>query len=255
MSVFARRSEQYELSVEIAKKAYNIKPTFLNTSALGTAYKDLKDSDNVIKFFEESISIKPEVIEVKLDLADYLCHNFKSDSDLYKKGLKLYEKVLESSPKHPWAYPSILYFRYRMDWDTSIKEELEFFSYANSQNTRAKELCYYLRPYETYIPEPTESMVQMLKHIIRMSKNNERMSNITVSNYESASSYIALKLYCKLSGISEPTLRLPPISSEGDPRKIITKTKYTLWKTIGDFLEPALNAPKEEISNIVVLPL
>ena len=78
------------------------------------------------------------------------------------------------------------------------------------------------------------------------------MSNITVSNYESASSYIALKLYCKLSGISEPTLRLPPISSEGDPRKIITKTKYTLWKTIGDFLEPALNAPKEEISNIVV---
>ena len=140
MAVIARRCLQFHKSILIAAKSYGVKPSYFNTLALAYAYRELKDYDNTVRFFLEAIAFKPEFIEVKLDLADFMFERVNSNSDDYKKGIQLYEDVIELKPNHEWAYPSYLYHSYMIDHNPSVLEKLKLFSLNKPDNKRASKL-------------------------------------------------------------------------------------------------------------------
>lgn len=140
MAVIARRCLQYHRSILIAAKSYGVKPSYLNTLALAYAYRELDDYDNTVKFFQEAIAFNPDSLEVKLNLADFICPKAEKNSDDYQKGIQLYKKVIDLKPNHSWAYPSYLYYSYVLTSDATILEQLEKFSKENIDNERAKKL-------------------------------------------------------------------------------------------------------------------
>ena len=140
MAVIARRCLQYHRSILIAAKSYGIRASYFNTLALAYAYRELDDYDNTVRFFQEAITFKPDSIEAKLDLADFICSRAEKKSDDLKKGISLYKEVVGFKPKHSWAYPSYLYYLYLLKFDPSILEQLENFSKENLDNERAKKL-------------------------------------------------------------------------------------------------------------------
>lgn len=140
MAVVARRCLQFQRSILIAAKSYGTKPSYFNTLALAYAYRELKDYDNTVKFFKEAINFKSDAIEVKLELADYVCQKANLNSDDYKKGIQLYKEVADSNPQHNWAYPSYLFYSYMLEFNPSVLKQLENFCLENPGNERGTKL-------------------------------------------------------------------------------------------------------------------
>ena len=140
MAVLARRSLQFHKSIFISAKSYGVKPSYFNTLALAYAYKELKDYDNTVRFFQEAINFRPDVIEAKLDLADFLTARAIVLSEDFKKGVQLYKDVVNINPHHSWAYPSYLCYSYILKLDGSLLDQLEKYANDNPTNERAQEL-------------------------------------------------------------------------------------------------------------------
>lgn len=140
MAVISRRCLQFQRSILIAARSYGNKPSYFNTLALAYAYRELKDYDNTVRFFQEAVNFKPDNIEVKLELADYICEKANLRSDDYKRGVNLYKEVADSNPPHSWAYPSYLYYSYMIEFKPSLLEKLEQYCNENPVNERATKL-------------------------------------------------------------------------------------------------------------------
>ena len=88
------RLGNYEEAIKYSKRAASISPNEHNFHSIGLAYKELRDYDNAIDFYEKSLDVNPKHSYAWFDLG--LIYEDLNESN---KAIECYEKAVESSPQ------------------------------------------------------------------------------------------------------------------------------------------------------------
>jgi tetratricopeptide (TPR) repeat protein len=255
-SGLVRKVGRYEQALELAQKAYGMAPTGYTATMLAIAHRALGDIAQAVTMYRKSLEFQPNEISVRLDLGDML-----TGEGRIQEGLNYYKQVLDLEKNHPWAKPHYLYFKAQLEPEGSWAEQFRKYMDSHPQDAAIQSLFRRATPYFGYLPEPTDSTINILRqHGDKMRKDvqntpsttpgkEDRMS-MTLSSLESPSSRLALDLFLMEAVGGKPSVSIMSIPTP-DPRLPLGEVDFVLWRYNGSDPEPAVAPPSEAIAQKV----
>lgn len=121
LSMLGRMQEAVELTEREAER----RPTVMTATAAAMARRRAGDPEGALRWLRLGADLDKSNETCLLDLGD-TCIELGD----FRRALASYEEALGRVNKHPWAYPSAVYCRYRIDGAPEALEELRYMANA-----------------------------------------------------------------------------------------------------------------------------
>ena len=259
-AMVARRLGANDEAIRLAQQAVKLEPGWHSCIGLACAQRDANNVDAAVACFREALTYEPEDISPLLDAADTLL-----DAERYDDALSTYNEVLQSQPDHPWATPSMVYARYRIEGNpedrTTLLRQRE-----TEHNHRAMDLADKLDPpipYINLLPGPGDATAKAAMAVLNQVRGNPQAdggsAKLTVTHPESPSVTVAFELAVKMMGKEIGwELEVEKVQTP-DPRVPKAQVDFALWAYDGNTPRrntggPANGRASEPIARIAAEP-
>lgn len=190
--------------------------------------------DEAVAAFVRAGELDPSDLSWMLEAGDALF-----DAERWTEAERMYDRVLERQPQHPWAEPSKLACASRAAGEPTSTELLQL---AHEGNGRARSLASDRAAWIGAIPWPTDATTNAIFALLRegVSRATLALSGVEApSNHTLARHALgeATQLDVSYTGIATP-----------DPREPIAPVEIALWRREGEVLVPALPPPPAELA-------
>jgi tetratricopeptide (TPR) repeat protein len=235
-----RKAGRFEEALAMALTAVEQNPDWRALMALGLTLRAMGRTEEAEAAFRRGLAIESETIAANLEIAD-----MHLNLGEWARALAEYELVLQREPRHPWAYPSVLWCRWKMSESSSSLKEL--IGLAGESNGRADALLVEFRPYAGYIPEPQDALANVFRQVQEQHDGSPPSAsgpmNCRLNVLEAPSNQLPFKLL--LGGSLK--MRVETVQTP-DPRAALGPAPYVLWNYDGCDAEPALPPPSEDVA-------
>jgi tetratricopeptide (TPR) repeat protein len=187
VSVLVRELGHVNDALAIATEAHQRAPSYFTAVAIAGARRAQGEFVLALDTFQEALRHNPGDLSVRLDRGDLLC-----DIGQPEAGLAAYQDVLDRDPQQPWALPSSLYYRHLLDPAGPWRRQLDDYTAAHPTNARAQELAKQPQPYVGSLPEPSEAILNALKHSM---PERLEVREAAVTSLEAPSAVLAMRQY------------------------------------------------------------
>jgi tetratricopeptide (TPR) repeat protein len=242
-----RKAGRFDDAVSTARAALAAAADWHTATALGLTLREQGDLAGADEAFRLALRADPKDVSARLEAGDmYL------DRGHYEPALRWYDDALKKQPGHPWAQPSALFCRWKIDADQRVLDQLV--SAAKAGNDRANALCW--REFYGSPPEPTDATANILRQFRDSILNEPEKApsgacQLTISSLEAPSNYLAFRLEMAALGsdlsLAVTVERVP----EPDPRRPLGDMSYLLWTYTGTDASPGLPAPPADVTEKV----
>ncbi|MBZ0232615.1 MAG: hypothetical protein K8M05_09830, partial [Deltaproteobacteria bacterium] len=175
-----------------------------------------------------------DVGDVSLDLRDH------------EAAITAYEEALAHGEGEHWAPSSIAYCKWLLDGSRAHRDVLE--ARADAGEARAQHLLRSVVPYERWLPDPVESVVNVARQVASGQVTSAPVS-FAVSSVEAPSAIAEMLAFCRARFGREPTISMAV--PDPDPRRPRREGAAQLW-TFDDFRpSPAVPPPRADVADRV----
>jgi tetratricopeptide (TPR) repeat protein len=245
LSILVRRLGHVDEAIAIARATYEAHPDYTVAASLAVAYVRKGDTKAAIEAYRCALEHDPSALDLRVDLGDLLCSTGQIKADV-----EMYRQVLDQEPDHDAALPSYFYFQQQLDPGGSWAEQLERYIVEHPDSPRARELCDYLDPYVSYLPEPSDATINLLRQVVRQEAGIEHFT-IELSALESPSARRAVELYQQEQyGRVDLVVRVGEVQ-QPDPRLPHGPVDFVLWQYTGTDPRPTIGPPASPVAQAV----
>lgn len=247
-SIAARRAGEVDLSLIVAQRLQDMRPSYLVSVAVAGAHRERGEYHDAIAAFRRALEFQPGDIAARLDIGD-----LSMDLGLPEEALAAYDEVLERSPKHPWATASRLYLEWIMEPSALSRDQLE--ALADDGNQRAQQLLEAGTPYVGYLPKPCEASVNAAERVIEElaecpPTGDPSEVEMELSALEAPSALVSTKRMLREAVNLDLVIR-PAAIPDPDPREPWDETTYVMWRFDGAVAEPAMEPPDPAVARSI----
>lgn len=237
-----RKMGRVKEAAPVAERAYELKPSWLTAIAHAMSLRAIDDIDGAVKAYLRAASHESSDVSAYLDIGDVLCEAGRA-----AEGVGYYQKVVDREHRHPWAWPSLCYWRFKLTKDAAWRDRLVAYAQTNPENERAVSLADTAQrgdsPFVAWLPDPAEATTNVLSQIV---ESKGGITRLTLSALESPSSRAALDA---VAGRPVP-VDIQAIATP-DPRQPCGAVVFSLWTYQGNDPKPAFPAPAPEVADAV----
>ncbi len=176
------------------------------------------------------------------------------DRQCWDRAVGCYEGVLERSPEHPVARPSLRYCQWKQTGESRFLDDLLDLLQDETYRPRASELYRRLIPFIGYLPEMRDETANALRQIradlaALEGDGNDHVYQLTLDYLGPPSNLLAFRL------MTDSLPRRPRLATsvqhipEPDPRRPCRPVKYLLWAFHDAEPWPAIPLPDDEIAH------
>src|SRR5262249_22519087 len=153
-----RRLGVHDLSLACGQEAYKVEPNNATAISVALAHESRGEVNDALRWYGKALEHEPKDIPTRLSMGDLLLDNGRD-----AEAEKMYSEVLAMEPEHPWALPSALFLRFFLRNDDKQREQLEALAEKHPDTQRAVSLSRQLTPFLGYLPDPSDSITNLLK--------------------------------------------------------------------------------------------
>lgn len=255
VSTVYRKIEFIEDATRLGKRAYELQPAWFSAINLALAYRAGGDLDAAMDLYKKAIAHDPKDQSARLDLGDMLLEHGQS-----APAMEWYQNVLNETPQHPWALPSLLFAQWTESGEPALLDQLEALAREDPPNQRAHmivaELTRMRGPYVGYLPEPADALINLLKEIAAAWTTDpppQRPDEVTlsVSALEAPSALLAWDIHTRSLGLDAPLVINVEKLATPDPRQPVGPVEFVLWQYDGTKPQPAPPPPREDLAQVI----
>ena len=241
-----RKSGQFEEALQFLRDTTTT-PTWHSEIAQGLVLRESGAPDEAVAAFARGLAHDPDDLAARLEAGDTLL-----DVQRWEEALPWYDAVLQRAPQHPWAHPSSLWCRSKLQAEPGSSDDpnvAPLVALDREGNGRARGLIQSYHRFIGYMPPATDALANMLRNVLAQGKSFEGDTPIGVSYPEAPSNVAALRMAMP---DCNPVVEAGQVPSP-DPRRPCTPIRYEVWRLnegTGN-LEPALPPPPPELADAV----
>ncbi len=254
-----RRQGQFDLAIQYAGHAHQLKNDWNTSVGLACAYRDAKKVDEAVQWFRHAYAQRPDDVSALLDIGDsYL------DAKRWDEAIGAYREVLAKQPNEDWASASILYATFEK---SQAPADFDALFDASGRSRRAQELYFRIvgdHPYFTWLPHPGDSTYfaarQVVADLTRRPPATPTLGiDVHLTHMEAPSALRAFKLWTDTRNWKQVGMRaLVEGVQQPDTRYAKGQVDFQLWAFDDKVPRPNCPAPdprvQQAIAAIVVKP-
>jgi tetratricopeptide (TPR) repeat protein len=237
-----RKAGFFEDAERVVRASLEREPDWHSATALGLILRQKGDCAEAEKAFLHALQLDPDDVSARLEAGDMFF-----ERQQWQSALAWYENALSKETRHPWALPSALFCRWKLNGDERhFRDMIEL---AKKDNSRARQLWH-----QEFggLPEPVDATANLLRQFRERILQDPKKApsgeaRMTLSCLEAPSNYLAFRM--EMAALRHDLRLLVAVNEipKPDPREPIADIKYLLWRYEGIDGVPALPAPPAEV--------